>query len=253
MQPAGGPSVRESFVIKGLLARTPVAVQSGFLRHLGGLLRYRDVRKCSMNTKERQYKVLVEKRKACRECVGLANPAEPALRQFDSCEIGPWSRLHGDLDAQLMIVGQDWGGVKYYKENEGLDKLTNPTMRNLEKLLHHIGIRVSVTSYAGGGRGLFLTNAVLCLKTGGLQARIEPEWCGLVVHGSCGSRLKLYGRKWLFALGHLPFMRCSERLSDRLLNCEMRLRTPRELRFLMAFACSLPITVEMERSIATVI
>lgn len=183
MQPAGGPSVRESFVIKGLLARTPVAVQSGFLRHLGGLLRYRDVRKCSMNTKERQYKVLVEKRKACRECVGLANPAEPALRQFDSCEIGPWSRLHGDLDAQLMIVGQDWGGVKYYKENEGLDKLTNPTMRNLEKLLHHIGIRVSVTSYAGGGRGLFLTNAVLCLKTGGLQARIEPEWAR-----TCGSR-----------------------------------------------------------------
>ncbi|MFM7039149.1 MAG: hypothetical protein ACKO2L_15670 [Planctomycetaceae bacterium] len=86
------------------------------------------------------------------------------MRQFDSEEIGPWSRLHGDLDAQLMIVGQDWGGVKYYKDNKGLDKLANPTMRNLETLLHHIGIRVSVTSYAEEARGLFLTNAVLCLK-----------------------------------------------------------------------------------------
>jgi uracil-DNA glycosylase family 4 len=134
-----------------------------------------------MNTKQEQYNTLVEKRKACRLCVGLSNPAEPALRRFDSDQIGPWSRLHGDLDAELMIVGQDWGGVKYYKDNKGLDKLKNPTMCNLQKLLHHIGIHVSVTTYADLGRGLFLTNAILCLKDGGLQAKIEPDWvinCG---------------------------------------------------------------------------
>ncbi len=134
-----------------------------------------------MKTKQQQYNALVEKRKACRLCVGLSNPAEPTLRRFDSDQIGPWTRLHGDLDAQLLIVGQDWGGVKYYNDNKGLDKLDNPTMCNLEKLLNHIGIHVSVTTYANDGRGVFLTNAVLCLKDGGLQAKIEPKWvtnCG---------------------------------------------------------------------------
>ncbi|MFM7055674.1 MAG: uracil-DNA glycosylase family protein [Planctomycetota bacterium] len=154
-----------------------------------------------MHTKQQQYEALVEKRKACRLCVGLSNPAEPALRQFDSSQIGPWSRLHGDLDAQLMIVGQDWGGVKYYQDNKGFDRLDNPTMRNLEKLLHHIGFKVSVTSYADQGRGLFLTNAVLCLKNGGLQARIEPEWAW-----NCGSnflrqQIEIVRPKIVMALG----------------------------------------------------
>lgn len=55
----------------------------------------------NMVTKKQQYDVLVTKRKACRRCTGLCNPAEPALRQFDSSEIGPWSRLHGDLQAKI--------------------------------------------------------------------------------------------------------------------------------------------------------
>ena len=134
-----------------------------------------------MKTKQQRYDALVETRKACRLCVGLSNPALARLRRFDSDQIGPWSRLHGDLDAQLSIVGQDWGGMKYYKDNKGLDKLDNPTMCNLEKLLNHVGIHVSVTTYANHGRGVFLTNAVLCLKDGGLQAKIELEWvrnCG---------------------------------------------------------------------------
>lgn len=158
-----------------------------------------------MKTKQQQYAALVEQRKACRLCVGLANPAEPELRKFDSHQIGPWSRLHGDLDAQLVIVGQDWGGVKYYKDNKGLDKLANPTMRNLEKLLHHIGIQVSVTSYAEEARGLFLTNAVLCLKSGGLQARIEPEWAW-----NCGSlflrqQIEIVRPKVVVCLGAFAF------------------------------------------------
>jgi hypothetical protein len=66
-----------------------------------------------VTTKRQRYNELVAKRKTCCECIGLSNPAESQLRQFDSDQIGPWSRLHGDLNAQLMIVGQDWGGVTF--------------------------------------------------------------------------------------------------------------------------------------------
>ena len=134
-----------------------------------------------MTTKRKQYAALVAQRKQCQLCVGLRNPADAELAACDSDEIGPWSRLHGDLDADLMIIGQDWGDVRYYTANHGLDDFRNPTMRTLECLLRGIGLDVSLAAYGTGARGVFLTNAVLCLKEGGLQARVEREWfenCG---------------------------------------------------------------------------
>jgi uracil-DNA glycosylase family 4 len=89
--------------------------------------------------------------------------------------------MHGDLNAELMIVGQDWGTVDYYKKNQGLDDLRNPTMQNLELLLNSIGIEAKLSTYDANGTGVFLTNAVLCLKEGCLQAPVELEWfdkCG---------------------------------------------------------------------------
>ena len=109
-------------------------------------------------------------------CAGLCNPSAKELRHLDSDQIGPWARLHGDLNARLMVIGQDWGDVDYFVSNGGLDKLNNPTMMNLELLLKSIGISVSMTSYSNCDVGLFLTNAILCLKTGGLQAAIDPAW-----------------------------------------------------------------------------
>ena len=78
-----------------------------------------------------QYRELVAQRKACHRCAGLHNPSEGELGQFDSEEIGSWSRLYGNLNAEIMVVGQDWGHAGYYKENKGLDKPTNPTTKNL--------------------------------------------------------------------------------------------------------------------------
>jgi hypothetical protein len=49
-------------------------------------------------------------------------------------------------------------------------------MKNLEKLLHSIGFNVSLTHYKNTADGLFLTNAILCLKDGGLQATVESAW-----------------------------------------------------------------------------
>jgi DNA polymerase len=78
-------------------------------------------------------------------------------------------------------MGQDWGDVRYYTRNRGLDDFRNPTMRTLERLLRGIGLEVSLAEYCMEERGLFLTNALLCLKEGGLQAQVERQWfnnCG---------------------------------------------------------------------------
>jgi DNA polymerase len=130
----------------------------------------------AMESKQSDYDNLVLRRKKCRACEGLCNPGSKELRKFDSDRIGPWTRLHGDLNASLMVVGQDWGDVNYYLQNSGLDKLNNPTMKNLQLLLNHIGMDVCMTEYGNPDAGLFLTNAVLCLKSGGMQAAIDPTW-----------------------------------------------------------------------------
>jgi len=134
-------------------------------------------------SKAEQYGKLVVSRKICRACIGVRNPADAELAEFDSDQIGPWSRLHGDLNADLMIVGQDWAGVSYYQKHRGLDDLQNPTMVTLERLLRTIGRDISMTSYDTGPRGAFLTNAILCLKEGGLQAPVKRDW-----FANCGTR-----------------------------------------------------------------
>ena len=125
-----------------------------------------------------EYARLVEERKRCTLCkeLGLCNPADAELADFDSDEIGPWTRWLGDRNARLMIVGQDWGDVTYFKDNGGFDDCctNNPTNRNLHDLLDGIGEPVS--SGPQKSSGVFLTNAVLCLKKqGGLQAKVEAR------------------------------------------------------------------------------
>ena len=152
-----------------------------------------------------QYAELVSNRKQCRRCVGLRNPAEPELAEFDSCEIGPWSRLHGDLNAPLMIIGQDWGDVRYFQAHQGLDDLRNPTMQVLEMLLRGINHPVSLSAYNANPQGIFLTNAVLCLKEGGLQGKVQREWfvnCGIHF---LEAQIRLVAPRVVVTLGNLAF------------------------------------------------
>jgi uracil-DNA glycosylase len=104
-----------------------------------------------------------------------------------------------------MVVGQDWGDTRYYQKHLGLDDLKNPTMRTLEKLLASVGITTSLRSYGSGASGLFLTNAVLCLKGGGLQGDVQRSW-----FENCGTRflrpqIDLIGPKVVVALGQRAY------------------------------------------------
>jgi hypothetical protein len=82
-----------------------------------------------------------------------------------------------------VIVGQDWGDTQYFIKNKGHDLASNRTSETLRRLLGSIGIDVAapVATDTGGGTA-FMTNAILCLKQGGMQAAVRPEWfaaCGV--------------------------------------------------------------------------
>src|ERR1019366_4819837 len=90
--------------------------------------------------KARQYLTLVHDRKECSRCTGLVNPNRWEGGEFDSNDLGPWTRWQGNLDALLMIVGQDWGDTAYFSDNQGGEKIGNPTNAALVELLLSIGI-----------------------------------------------------------------------------------------------------------------
>lgn len=156
--------------------------------------------------RETEYAALVRDRKACRRCHGLVNPAECAGGRYDSDHIGPWSLWQGNLNADLLVVGQDWGDTRYLIDNQGHEKAGNRTNETLIKLLGSIDINVPRPAPQDSGGGpLFFTNAVLCLKHGGLQAKVDPAW-----FDNCGARflkptIDLIRPKVLVSLGEWAY------------------------------------------------
>jgi len=134
-------------------------------------------------SKQDRYPELVQSRKACRACEELVNPSVCEGGAFDSDHLGPWSRWQGNLDAKLLVVGQDWGGTEYFIRHRGFDTPRNPTNRHLRQLLESIGIAVPPPSDTETVGEIFLTNAILCLKRGGLGAPVRTEW-----FKNCGKR-----------------------------------------------------------------
>jgi uracil-DNA glycosylase len=139
-------------------------------------------------SKQDIYYELVEKRRKCHKCQGLTNPADIEEGIYDSNHIGPWSRWQGNLESKVLVVGQDWGTVKWFVDYRGRESRSkdgemayNPTNDNLIKLLHSIGIDIERQPLVDTEGIIFFTNPILCLKSGNLGSKVKKKWydiCG---------------------------------------------------------------------------
>jgi len=129
-------------------------------------------------TKSNAYAELTATRKACHRCRGLTNPADVEGGRLDSKHIGAWAIWQGNLDATLMVVGQDWGDTAYFVRHQGKDGPRNPTNLALVELVGVAGVPIGDPTSAEGRDVAFLTNAILCLKdpSGGLQGKVQASW-----------------------------------------------------------------------------
>lgn len=118
-------------------------------------------------TKEEKYKLLVERRKGCEKCFncGLVNPSQIKNGEYDSEQIGPWTQWQGNLEADIIIVGQDWGSQAEFKKMEGKDSPKNPTNKFLKELMEELS-----------NNSFFITNAALCIRKEGAQGGLNDEW-----------------------------------------------------------------------------
>ena len=110
-----------------------------------------------------EYAALVSDRKACHRCSGLFNPSEVEHGSLDSNQIGPWSLWQGNLEAALMVVGQDWGDVAYFPKNRGRGLARSGTNRALVELL----------AVAGGCRRSLIAEAIITMMNCSVMGNIR--------------------------------------------------------------------------------
>ena len=149
------------------------------------------------------YLNLVEKRKSCKLCEGLTNPSK--YPNYDSNEIGPWSLWQGSLNAEILLVGQDWGSTDYFLKHKGVDEDKNPTNKNLVTLFDSIGIPISGPNNKKSSNLLYFTNVILCLKHGGLSSPIEQKYSTICCEQFLKSLITIIRPKIVIALGKFAF------------------------------------------------
>ena len=110
-------------------------------------------------------------RKQCSQCTGLTNPSLCEGGVFDSDSIGSWSDWQGNLNAPVMLIGQDWGDVAWFVREKGRPTHTSRTNTTLLKLFDSIGLDIKLPKDTIRPGSLFFTNAILYLKQGGAQAK----------------------------------------------------------------------------------
>lgn len=152
--------------------------------------------------KQARYAELVQKRKNCRLChPDLLNPNICLDGAYDAWNhIGPWAQWQGNLDAELMVVGQDWGGVDYYVKHRGLEEDDNRANTNIRRLLAFINIEIELPPNPMPPGKVFFTNAVLCLKPGQLGGAVPPV-CFRNCAGFLREQIELINPKVVVTLG----------------------------------------------------
>lgn len=131
-------------------------------------------------TKQHAYEALVNKRKECTAC-GMQGYMNQCKLGFDTDQIGNFSTWANDLDADLMIVAQDFSNQYTFKRDKGQIQTTSLTEASkaidystatnfyLRELTKRLGRDIGLPT-GNTGKGVFLTNAVLCLKRGAMNA-----------------------------------------------------------------------------------
>lgn len=128
--------------------------------------------------KQKRYSNLVEKRKNFTFQEGLRNPADSG---YDCEEIEPWARWQNNLDAEIMIIGQEFSDFATFKNIKGEverfdDIFEYPSNKNLRKLLQSIDRDPGHPKKPTKNHKLFFTNCVMGLKDGSMSANFKDKW-----------------------------------------------------------------------------
>jgi len=137
------------------------------------------------------YEKLIKDRQACTKCHQKDNLGQDNLRQFEKLLsenvypslLSPWCPVgENSLNAEILIVGQDFGIFQYLEEEKNMDGLKlkeegNSTNEKLRDYLQKAGLL---------NANIYFTNSILCIKNGetkitkkgtSMSTPIKLKWC----------------------------------------------------------------------------
>lgn len=105
----------------------------------------------------------------------LFNPSQLNITKDE--HLNAWAYWHGDLNADILLIGQDFGGKKYYEDHNGDDsKFSSPTNDMLNSLFKEISNDINLLDKQNSNAKLYFTNAVLGAKNGDMVKAIKKSW-----------------------------------------------------------------------------
>lgn len=157
------------------------------------------------------FKELVIKRKIYKvELAGFVNPSQVESGRYDKGEyFDTWGKWHSNVPADILVIGQDWGDVKYYLKNAGQDSDSNPTCKNLCTLFNEAGVDIGTPNHPKKNVSLHLTNLIPFLRTGKMQGSEHININQKLIHTYALEFLKplieVVKPKAIITLGQIPF------------------------------------------------
>ena len=157
-----------------------------------------------METKNVLYKKLVAERKEyVFSDTDIKNPSELNISNDD--HLNSWAYWHGDLNADILLIGQDFGDYAYYLNNNGKDDPDNGTNDNLSHLFNELGIETGSSDNPNLEAKLYFTNAVLGVKNGGMSADIKKSWYSETANKFIKPLINIVEPKIIIAMGSIAY------------------------------------------------
>ncbi len=135
------------------------------------------------NKKESLYISLVEKFKGFEgfSSSEILHPFKIDERFKDQNVLNPWELWYGNLDAEILVIGQDFSDEKYFIDNLNSNwqkEIDSPTNKTLQSLLKNLGYEIDLpkNQIVNKSLPLFFTNAVLGIKKNGMTGAIKEKW-----------------------------------------------------------------------------
>lgn len=132
-----------------------------------------------MADKHSAYAELVAKRK--NFTFADAELTNPSATPFDVTGIEPWSHWQGNVDASIVVVGQEFCDVDTYTRVKGTVEqkpgvYEYPANRNLAELFQLLGYELGHPLNPNRSNPIFFTNAVMGLKSGSMSSNFKDRW-----------------------------------------------------------------------------
>lgn len=122
------------------------------------------------------YKQLVQQRKGFDfYSDDIVNPTTLNIENDE--HLNAWAYWCGNLNADTILIGQDFGDVAYYVNNKGKDEVGNPTNLNLQILFKQTNVDLQDINEDNSHLKLYFTNAILGAKmNGGMAGQVKRDW-----------------------------------------------------------------------------